>query len=223
DIPVAVDTIVDAFQVANDPLERYFHSTPDRNDSNLKQASIRLSLALEFAKAIHDQTLWTINGGESIMISALDLKPKKPVDKLIDVVFPFVSEPLLLRSKQQKKRVKEFRQKMKKSIDGSIGDRIDTMLAVSSLVTAPAHQGHGYATRLVQMVTAEADKRGWATWLGSSNVAVNTEFYNSLGFFTVDRIFLGDSDRTWKEPPVPADLMVREPKATSLAEKAGLA
>ncbi len=49
----------------------------------------------------------------------------------------------------------------------------------------------------------QADQQGRATWLASSNVAVNTVFYNSLGFVTVKQFMLGDDNPTWEETPFP--------------------
>ena len=40
------------------------------------------------------------------------------------------------------------------------------------------------------------------TYLISSNVKANTGFYNSVGFFTVKEVLLGDDNPAWKEPPV---------------------
>lgn len=53
----------------------------------------------------------------------------------------------------------------------------------------------------------QADAEGRAVWLASSNVAANTGLYNSLGFITVDTIYLGDDNPTWTEPPIPIDVV----------------
>lgn len=52
------------------------------------------------------------------------------------------------------------------------------------------------------IVKSQADRRCLPTYLISSNVKANTGFYNSLGFFTVKELLLGDDNPTWKEPPV---------------------
>ena len=48
-------------------------------------------------------------------------------------------------------------------------------------------------------------------WLGSSNVAANTGFYNSLGFKTVEIFFLGNDNPTWTEDPIPIALVSARP------------
>ena len=53
----------------------------------------------------------------------------------------------------------------------------------------------------------QADAEGRAVVLGSSNVAANTAFYNSMGYFTVDTFLLGEDDPTWDEPPFPFDVV----------------
>ncbi|PSR74968.1 hypothetical protein PHLCEN_2v9382 [Hermanssonia centrifuga] len=77
------------------------------------------------------------------------------------------------------------------------------MFEIVHLVTISAKRGRGYASALVRMVTDMADQQGRATWLASSNVAVNTDFYNSLGFVTVKQFMLGDDNPMWKEAPFP--------------------
>ena len=118
---------------------------------------------------------------------------------------------------------------MHKALGSTIADKLDDMLLISALATAPECQGKGYASTLVRMATSlvrtfptstsvivcasdpvhgrsQADAQGRAVWLGSSNLK-NLEFYNSLGFYTVYRISLGLNNPTWTEPPVLVDLV----------------
>ena len=53
----------------------------------------------------------------------------------------------------------------------------------------------------------QAQKEGRATWLGSTNVAANTGFYNALGFQTVDTFYVGGENPTWTEGPLPMALV----------------
>ncbi|THH30904.1 hypothetical protein EUX98_g3294 [Antrodiella citrinella] len=46
-----------------------------------------------------------------------------------------------------------------------------------------------------------ADAKGTASFVVSSNVEMNTPFYNHVGFYTVKEFVVGD-DPTWKKPPV---------------------
>lgn len=41
----------------------------------------------------------------------------------------------------------------------------------------------------------------------SSNIAVNTPFYNSLGYYTVANIVVGDDNPAWKKSPVTVALV----------------
>ncbi len=51
-------------------------------------------------------------------------------------------------------RVKEALNKYEKAVESALGNRRRDMFEVVHLATAPVSQGHGYATKLVRMVTA---------------------------------------------------------------------
>ena len=51
------------------------------------------------------------------------------------------------------KRLKEFSTKFRASVQKNLGDRAKDMYILGSLATAPAKQGHGYASTLVRLVT----------------------------------------------------------------------
>ncbi|KAI0346776.1 hypothetical protein BDW22DRAFT_1321295, partial [Trametopsis cervina] len=84
-----------------------------------------------------------------------------------------------------------------------LGEKKQDMLFVSTIATAPTSQHRGYASTLIQLVTDEqADRRGRATYLFSSNHEANVPFYNSLGFYAVTTYQVGDTNPTWNERPV---------------------
>ena len=113
-------------------------------------------------------------------------------------------------------------------MEREVGDRMDTMLVLDTIATTPSKQGHGYGSALAKVLNArvsinnnkihititrclhithtQADAEKRATVLVSSNVKVNTGFYNSLGFQTVATIYLGD-DPDWYEEPVPVAIV----------------
>ncbi|KAI0796889.1 hypothetical protein C8Q75DRAFT_215845 [Abortiporus biennis] len=115
-----------------------------------------------------------------------------------------------LRSREQKKRVAEVSQKMKNSIETTLGkDRVKEMVELSTIGVYPELQGKGYGTQLAKVVSAVADAQGRECFLLSSNVKVNTVFYNNLGYETVDIFLLGEDNPKWDKEPVPVALMVR--------------
>jgi len=64
----------------------------------------------------------------------------------------------------------------------------------------------------------QADTRGQATWLSSSNI--NEKFYNSHGFVTVGETTLGDNNPNWGQDPI-AVKFVRKSLATRLGANHG--
>jgi GNAT superfamily N-acetyltransferase len=79
--------------------------------------------------------------------------------------------------------------KEKRGVQTILGDRVEHMLYVSSLMVVPEKQGQGYASALVRVVTKlvlssictsnpciashttdQADQQGRGTWLVSGNV-----------------------------------------------------
>ena len=68
------------------------------------------------------------------------------------------------------------------------------MLELSTLMTHPLAQHHGYASALVRMVTSEADRQGRGTYLHSSNRVTNLGFYESLGFVEVGMYEVGGEE-----------------------------
>lgn len=80
------------------------------------------------------------------------------------------------------------------------------MRCVNALATHPDFQRRGYGGALVDAVTSLADAEGRSTYLFSSN-PINTEFYNSHGFFTLAELLVGEDEPTWKKPPVPIALV----------------
>lgn len=76
--------------------------------------------------------------------------------------------------------------------------------------TKAAARGKGYARKLIEYVTANADAKGKACYLESSN-AINPFIYRKLGFEVVKTIGLS---RTAAK--VELDIMVREPAARKI-------
>ncbi|KAK8212078.1 hypothetical protein IWZ01DRAFT_254536 [Phyllosticta capitalensis] len=89
----------------------------------------------------------------------------------------------------------------------TLGDRDASSWYLVYIGTKPAARGKGYARKLVDHVTRQADRDGRATYLESSNAA-NLPFYRRLGFRECRKLYLQRSEKV-----VELDVMVREPAA----------
>lgn len=115
-------------------------------------------------------------------------------------------------------RHSEFVEKHRRAMKEVLGNCTEEVIRLQILATAPARQGRGYASQLVNIVTgivsrtlrymlqtlmtnAQADSQGRLTTLTSSNSA-NTGFYNFLGFVEKGRIVLGENNPSWKKEPI---------------------
>lgn len=72
--------------------------------------------------------------------------------------------------------------------------------------TRPSGRGKGYARKVIEYVTKQADRAGKACYLESS-LAVNREIYGRMGFGVKRKIYLQRA----REGNVELDVMVREP------------
>ncbi|KAI1749897.1 hypothetical protein F4782DRAFT_285519 [Xylaria castorea] len=126
-----------------------------------------------------------------------------------------------------------------------MGDRDDNCYYLVYLGTKPSGQRRGYGRKLIDHMAAKADAEGCAMYLESSSVK-NNGYYNKFGFEIKRDIYLGadvaaaatttttitpistttsnssDDDNPGKEgaaahAPVRLTIMVREPRALSLA------
>lgn len=103
-------------------------------------------------------------------------------------------------------RYTDLEDKMNQFAADHLGEAFRSMRSVNALATHPDFQRRGYGGALVDAITSLADAEGRSTYLFSSN-PINTEFYNSHGFFTLAELMVGDDDPTWKKPPVPIALV----------------
>ncbi|KAH7395117.1 hypothetical protein DE146DRAFT_615244 [Phaeosphaeria sp. MPI-PUGE-AT-0046c] len=89
----------------------------------------------------------------------------------------------------------------------TLGDREHEAWYLVYLGTKPAGRGKGHARKLIEHVTAQADREGRACYLESSN-ASNPPIYRRFGFETCRTVQLQRGGRN-----IPLDIMVREPAA----------
>lgn len=78
--------------------------------------------------------------------------------------------------------------------------------------TRPCGRGKGYARKVIEYVTKQADAEGKAAYLESSH-PINQKIYSKLGFELKKNIYLQRAEKH-----VELDIMVREPKK-HVAEK----
>ncbi|KZS94998.1 hypothetical protein SISNIDRAFT_36073 [Sistotremastrum niveocremeum HHB9708] len=109
-----------------------------------------------------------------------------------------------------KKRKRELKSAHDKAVRSALGDRVDEMMYIHLLATAPLCQGQGLGGQLLDCAGELADIQGRAIWLISSGLQ-NVPFYNAHGFETVGEMVIGNTDRKWGRGPIYCPLMVREP------------
>jgi len=209
DIPRVVKATRKA--LSDDPLERYLYVAPEEN-KRLRKVKI-IEYGLGFSIHVRHKKGWIVDGGDAFMCYSDPRISRSKLSKLID---KWTMSILQLEGRffneEQKNRLKELQTKLRKAIANAVGERKGSMLYLDHIGTVPEKQGRGYGTALARILTTKADIENHPAWLVSSNVEVNTGFYNNLGFYTVAEFVVGDDNPTWEGPPVMIAVMVREPR-----------
>lgn len=210
DAPKAAAAWDQAFE--DDPVIAYIRA--DVKESRRRFIRRQGALTLVLHGWIRTRVAITVDHGASVVIAMLPeasfprgLK-ENAIDCLVQDAFHFASQ---YKTREQRKREREFHRKMNPVIAEKIGHRKNSMIFVPLVFTAPESQGHGYASALLRKIGHIADLSDRACWLQSSNTA-NEPFYNSHGFVTVGETLLGDDNPRWDGDPIPVQLMVREPR-----------
>ncbi|CCM00287.1 uncharacterized protein FIBRA_02317 [Fibroporia radiculosa] len=213
DLPRAVDMFMKANE--DNPSRHYIDDTPDACAKASKFANW-IGLFIGSARAAIKHEAWTIGGGDSVVCysspsDTLSRRRKRLytiLDWLVDASDKSLSR--IFRSSRQRARRAEFSAKITAAASGGIGNRVDQLISIDYLATAADKQGRGYASRLVNQVTAMADAQSRGTWLFTGQY--NVGFYERLGFVNVREFALGD-DPTWTKGPVVLCVMLREPQS----------
>ncbi|KAF8165511.1 hypothetical protein B0H34DRAFT_241977 [Crassisporium funariophilum] len=212
DVWRASKTWFDAF--LDDPLIQYL--------SENKQSSViqRPAYMAVLARWIYTKITLTVNKGAALIIATpVKQEPAVGMQRVMDSLTKWVMRKVeRMGRKESRKRLKEVREKLDKVVAETLGDRKEQMLYIDLVATEPKSQGHGYGGALVDAVTTLADLMGQATWLQSSNID-NTEFYNSHGFVTVGKAYIGDDNPEWHGGPVIVSIMVRECRSQPLIDE----
>jgi len=200
-------TRTSAASAGKDPLYNYIYEHPITSRWKMRLSRILDSMAL--SSFVELKTAWVVDSGDAFIFFSDPAKPNKRRHKVVYNFAAFLGD-LVVRSAEQRRRGKEFEEKIHAAIKEVLGDSAKEMFYLDHLATTPAKQGHGYGTALCRVFNGEADARGLASFVVSSNVEVNTPFYNDVGFYTVKEVVLGEHDSSWTKPPVSIAIMVRE-------------
>lgn len=198
-----------------DPLVTYLGA--DEKQTLLRRFRRRCIMFLSLFVWLRSQVCLTIGQGSAIAMAIVPSKvtpsPKVRFLKwLLGVVYK--KNRSLFSSKEALKRRTDYDAKLEAIIGDKIGDKskLEGMMYVPLVMTAPESQGRGYASTLLARVTALADSMKLSAWLVSSNIA-NEPFYNKHGFKTVGTFTVGDDNPTWTKGPIVVQVMLREPKS----------
>ncbi|KAI9056589.1 hypothetical protein FKP32DRAFT_1478662 [Trametes sanguinea] len=210
EIPRAVETTQDAMR--NDSMARYFNdvdTVPGRRWRG------RTSLVMNYTDAILRHRAWTINHGEALLTLQGPLLP--------------IFTPLLKATDTEEltKRKAEFRDKLARMLHAAFGDHVDKLIEVQGLVTAPAKQGHGFGTALIEFANAlvcdcclsdrlaytrltlcQADAQDRGVYILTTDAY---RFYETVGYTLVEEDVLGVDNPKWKGDPVHIRIMYRGP------------
>ncbi|GJE95601.1 GNAT family N-acetyltransferase [Phanerochaete sordida] len=207
-VPTALTTAKHATR--GDPMNLYIKDSAGTKQGLTLRGALRAALMYAmYARDAYQGAIWTVHGGASWMRLGDPQRTPGPLVRTLDralaaaLAWTFTGVQL--------KRRTEYKTKRGAALQGALGARMQEMLSVGGLATHPAWQGRGYASALVRVVADLADARGAACWLVSSNVG-NRAFYRARGFEVVRTFVIGEADAAWGKPPVPIEIMVREPR-----------
>ncbi|KAL4265042.1 N-acetyltransferase domain-containing protein [Pleurotus pulmonarius] len=208
DIPTSIRSWRLSFE--NDPLRMYVleGKKSSRSWQFVEDLCRRWFLVVWLRRKI----VLTVEHGQSYVIATSPelREPTTVIDRALDWTVAAMTKALnLMRPAEWKKRRKEVLGKIAGATERLHGDRVKNMYHIDSLATSPQSRCRGYASALLDAVTAKADAASRGTYLESSNVA-NTAFYESRGFRIVGEVQCGNDNPAWKQPPVVVKLMVRE-------------
>ncbi|CDO68708.1 hypothetical protein BN946_scf184652.g35 [Trametes cinnabarina] len=93
----------------------------------------------------------------------------------------------------------------------AFGDRVDSLIELQGLVTAPESQGHGYGTALMHFANALADAQGRGVYIFTTEAYT---FYETVGYTVVEEDVLGKDNPKWAGDPVHIRIWLDNPSRT---------
>ncbi|KAI4180554.1 MAG: hypothetical protein L6R41_007170 [Letrouitia leprolyta] len=200
----AADCLAEAFR--EDDVAQYFVQTADTEkwtEDERWTLHVRIMRSIVLAHCIKGLAL---TAGPNYDCVALWMPPGKTMD---DQMTMFRSGMWTLNfklSRDGRRRFhKEFLPLLHYTKSEVLGDLDNNSWYLVYIGTKPGAQKKGYARMLIEYVTNQADAKGHACYLESSN-DVNPAYYRKFGFQTVRRIQLTSGLK-----PVDLDIMVRQP------------
>ncbi|RDX44703.1 hypothetical protein OH76DRAFT_1559523 [Lentinus brumalis] len=200
-IPQATSSTYNATLVES--MVRYFD---DVDSTPLPASRRKLLIALGYADVVRRGRVLTINRGDSNL--SYCVSGEKRAGPLVLWVHTLFNG---FKSAELRKRETEIGTKLRAMFKSALGDRVNEMMELAGLATAPEKQGRGYATALVKALNDMADARGCAVFVITDDAKW---FYEELGYVVVAEDWAGVDNPKWKGDPVPVRLMVREPRST---------
>ncbi|KAF2494256.1 hypothetical protein BU16DRAFT_464709 [Lophium mytilinum] len=200
----AAACLAEAF--AEDDVARYFIDVPDREHwSEADKWQLHVDI-LEYVTYAHCLKGLVTTVGEGYGAVALWMPPGKNMDDFMTILRSGMWRLNYKLSAEGKRRFfNEFLPLLHDTKHGVLGDRDDASWYLVYLGTRPSARGKGFARKLVEHVTKDADRDGLPCYLESSN-PVNPAIYRKLGFEEKRRIHLQRAEKN-----VELDIMVREP------------
>ncbi|KAI4225937.1 MAG: hypothetical protein L6R36_003557 [Xanthoria steineri] len=200
----AAECLAHAFAV--DEVAMYFIETDDTvNWSAQEKWDMHVRIMRSIVKA-HCLKGLVLTVGPNYGCVALWMPPGKNMD---DTLTMFRSNMWRLNhklSQEGRNRFKEeFLPLLHKTKTEVLGDLDNDSWYLVYIGTKPEARGKGYARRLIEHVTTQADEHGRVCYLESSN-GNNPPIYRKYGFETIKTIYLTQGPK-----PVEMEIMVRQP------------
>ncbi|ERF68678.1 hypothetical protein EPUS_05739 [Endocarpon pusillum Z07020] len=204
----AAQCLAEAF--VEDLVIRYPIDTPDRAHWTEDQRFTLHRQALEYITYAHCVKGLVTTVGDDYGCVALWMPPGKNMDDWCTILRSGMWRLNFQLSSEGKKRFfDEFLPLLHTTKEEVMGERDDDCWYLVYLGTKVDSRGRGYARKLVEHVTAQADHENRACYLESSN-DINPVIYGKMGFKFVKKIYLKRAEKA-----IRMDIMVREPMQTT--------
>ncbi|KAI9859519.1 MAG: hypothetical protein M1813_006661 [Trichoglossum hirsutum] len=199
-----------ALAFAEDEVARYFIDTKDMVDySEEEKWNLHVDI-LEYLVAAHCYSGLATTIGPNYDAVALWMPPGKDMDNWLTILRSGLWRLYYKLSVEGRKRFfSEFMPLLHDTKHDILGERDDHSYYLVYLGSRPSSRGKGYAKKLVQHMTKQADAENRPTYLESS-AGANVKYYQKLGFELKRKIYLSRGEK-----PVGMDIMVREPPGRS--------
>ena len=200
----AAASIAESFR--EDQIVRYPIDTPDRAHwSEADRFALHQQL-LEYITYAHCLRGLVTTVGENYGCVALWMPPGKNMDDWLTILQSGMWRIWFKLSSEGNKRFfEEFLPLLHHTKEEVLGARDPDAWYLVYIGTKSESRGKGYARKLIQHVTKQADREGRPCYLESSN-DINPIIYGKLGFKVVKKIHLTRAKQT-----LSLDIMVREP------------